>query len=384
MSVKRFTVFVFFLITICALSHKVNYAQESYPRLNIKDDENLVFIPSYSFYDKASNTYHIRFHAWVYESEASSKKRKLLLSAISKSLDIDESEIAETLFEKRASYLLYDNEKNKWVSINYGGDDYNLGVTDKTGHTERELVLPPEILKKGLSADVNFDDFKILPSWLTFKAGTVYDSGRVFEGKVKYLPPEGVIIVSDIDDTIKVTEVKDKKKMLENTFLNEYKPVDGMAVLYRSWETEGADFIYLSASPWQLYDSLMQFLAEENFPGGLMQMRTFDLPSGVKTIFDSPEKVKIPALKKLMKSFPDRKFILVGDSGERDPEIYGKIAAEYSDRIAWILIRNVTGESQDSKRFNDAFKSFPMKKFRLFNNPAELYFINVSDIREPQ
>lgn len=381
MTGKRFIAFIFLFIILYIPVSSDNNNHDKLPLLDIRSDEDLIFIPSYCFYDKTSNTYHIRFHAWVYEPEASSKKRKLLLSTISKSLDIDEKEINATLFEQRARYLLYDNEKDKWVSANYGGDNYNLGVTDKTGHTERELVLPPEILKKGLSPDVNFNDFKILPSWIKFKTGTAHDSGRIFEGKAKYLPPEGVLIVSDIDDTIKVTEVKDRQKMLENTFLNPYKSVEGMPGLYRSWETEGADFFYLSASPWQLYEPLTQFLADESFPEGLMQMKTFDLPSGIKTIFDNPEKVKIPALKKLMKSFPGRKFILVGDSGEKDPEIYGKIAAEYGDRIAWILIRNVTGESPDSKRFNDALQKFPREKFRLFKNPAELYFINVSEIR---
>lgn len=380
MSGNKFAAFVFILMMVSVLSYTNNYA-DNYPRLDIKNDENLVFIPSYSFYDKASNTYHIRFNAWVYESEASSKKRKLLVSAINKTLGLDENEIARTHFEQRAQYLLYDNETNKWVSIYFGGDIYNLGGTDKTGHTERELVLPPEILKKGLSADVNFDDFKFLPSWIRFHTGTSHDNSRIFEGKAKYLPPEGVTVVSDIDDTIKITEVRDRKKVLENTFLNPYRPVEGMSGVYRSWETEGADFFYLSASPWQLYEPLTKFLTDENFPEGLMQMKTFDLPSGIKTIFDSPEKVKIPALKKLMKSFPDRKFVLVGDSGEMDPEIYGKVAAEYGEQIAWILIRNVTGESPDSKRFNDALRNFPRNKFRLFTSPAELYFINVSEIK---
>ncbi|NLV69111.1 MAG: DUF2183 domain-containing protein [Spirochaetes bacterium] len=381
MTGKRFIAFIFLFIILYIPANSDSNNRDKLPRLDIRSDEDLIFIPSYCFYDKASNTYHIRFHAWVYEPETSSKKRKLLLSTISKSLDIDENEINATLFEQRARYLLYDNEKNKWVSVNYGGDNYNLGVTDKTGHTERELVLPPEIMKKGLSPDVNFEDFRIIPSWISFRTGTGHDRTRIFEGKAKYLPPEGVIIVSDIDDTIKVTEVKNKKRLLENTFLNPYEAVKGMSALYRSWQTEGADFFYLSASPWQLYEPLTQFLSAEEFPDGLMQMKVFDLPSGVKIILDSAEKVKIPALRKLMKSFPDRKFILIGDSGERDPEIYGRIASEFGDRIEWILIRNVSGESPDSKRFRTALKKFPREKFRLFKNPNELYFINVSEIK---
>ena len=380
MPVKRFIGFIITLMLITGFSGSINYAQINYPQLDIKSDETLVFIPSYCFYDKKSNTYHIRFHAWVYEEEISSKKRRLLVSTISKTLNINESQLEDTVFEKRAQYLLYDNEKNKWVSAGYGGDFYNLGVTDYTGHTERELVLPPEILKRGLSPDINFSDFKHLPSWISFKAGTSHNKERIFEGKARYLPPDGVIIVSDIDDTIKITNVNDRKKMLENTFLKPFRSVGGMSDLYRSWETEGADFFYLSASPWQLYEPITQFLSDENFPEGLMQMKTFDLPSGVKTIFDSAVKIKIPALRKLMKSFPDRRFILIGDSGEMDPEIYGKIAAQYKDQVAWILIRNVNDESPDSKRMNNALKNFPREKFRLFKNPKELYFINVSKI----
>lgn len=369
---------VFIFIAGIAVSKNI---VDVYPELDIKNDENLLFIPSYCFYDKNTNTYHVRFHAWVFEPETSSKKRKMLISFISKVLDLDENKIAETNFEKTAQYMLYDNESHKWVSAGYGGDQYNLGITDKTGHTERELVLPPEIIKKGLAPDTDMGDFKLLTSWVTFKAGTLHNKERFFEGKAKYMPPDGVMVVSDIDDTIKITEVNDTKKMLENTFLNPYVPVEGMPALYRAWETEGADFIYLSASPWQLYEPLTGFLAAENFPAGIMEMKIFDLPSGVKTIFDNPEKVKIPALKKLMKSFPDRKFILIGDSGEQDPEIYGKIAADYKDRIAWILIRNVSDETPDSKRMNEALKDFPRERFRLFKNSAELNFINIQDIK---
>ena len=352
-----------------------------YPELDIKNDENLMFIPSYCFYDKNTNTYHIRFHAWVYEPETSSKKRKLLVSFLSKTLGIDENSLAQTNFEKTAQYLLYDNEGNKWVSAGYGGDQYNLGVTDKTGHTERELVLPPEIFKKGLAPGTDMDDFKLLTSWVVFRAGTSHNKTRFFEGRAKYMPPDGVIVVSDIDDTIKISNVRDKKKLLENTFLKPYVPVENMSSVYSAWEMEGADFIYLSASPWQMYEPLTGFLAAENFPAGIMEMKIFDLPSGVTTLFDGPQKVKIPALKKMIKSFPGRKFILVGDSGEQDPEIYGKIAAEYKDRIAWILIRNVTDETPDSKRMNDALKDFPRERFRLFTNSSELNFINIQDIK---
>lgn len=366
---------IVFIFTVVCLAGKDNY-----PQLDIKNDENLMFIPSYCYYDKKTNTFHIRFHAWVYEPEASSKKRKLLIAGLAKMLDLDEKQLSGELFEKRVQYLLYDNERNKWVAAGYGGDQYNLGVTDGTGHTERELVLPPEIFQRGLPEGVNVNDFKKKPGWIMFRAGTTHNKERIFEGKAQYIPSDGVIIVSDIDDTIKISGVSDRKILLENTFIKPYVPVEGMADLYGSWESDGASFVYVSASPWQLYEPLTQFLREQSFPEGIMEMKMFDMPSGVKTIFDSPEKVKIPALKKLIKSFPGKKFILIGDSGEQDPEIYGKIADEFKGQIAWILIRNVNGETADSKRMNDALKDFPRERFRLFSEAYEVGFIDVTDI----
>ena len=91
---------------------------------------------------------------------------------------------------------------------------------------------------------------------------------RRFTGRVQLVEPQGRSVISDIDDTIKITGVGDPQAMLANTFLRPLRPVPGMATLYRQWADRGAVFHYVSASPWQLYAPLADFLAAEQFPAG--------------------------------------------------------------------------------------------------------------------
>lgn len=65
-----------------------------------------------------------------------------------------------------------------------------------------------------------------------------------------------------------------------------------------------------------------------------------------------------------------RALVLVGDSGERDPEIYGTIARLYPKRIRRIFIRAVKGEKDNDKRFTEAFKGVPREKWMIFRDPV--------------
>ena len=65
-----------------------------------------------------------------------------------------------------------------------------------------------------------------------------------------------------------------------------------------------------------------------------------------------------------------RSLVLVGDSGERDPEIYGNVARLYPKRVLRIFIRAVKGEKPDDERFIKAFKGVPRDKWLIFTNPV--------------
>ena len=92
------------------------------------------------------------------------------------------------------------------------------------------------------------------------------------------IPPTGLSIISDIDDTVKLSDVLNKRELLRNTFLREFVPVEGMAELYRHWgEEHEAVFHYVSASPWQLQPELEGFLRNSGFPPATFHLKSVRL-----------------------------------------------------------------------------------------------------------
>jgi phosphatidate phosphatase APP1 len=169
-------------------------------------------------------------------------------------------------------------------------------------------------------------------------------------------------IVSDIDDTIKVTHVPaGKKTVLRNTFLKRFEAAPGMVERYQAMAAEAgpeADvcFHYVSGSPWQMHTALSEFLhGDAGFPlgtfhmknlrmnvlepGAMDSLRAFVLGGDLSTLDQ-----KVRQITHLMMQHPQRDFILVGDSGERDPEVYRAIQRLFSKQIRRILIRDVLAE----------------------------------------
>ena len=133
-------------------------------------------------------------------------------------------------------------------------------------------------------------------------------------GRIRLLSRTGVSIISDIDDTIKDSSVTNRRELLKNTFLNEFKAIQGMPEIYQRWHEAGADFHYVSSSPWQLYAPLQKMREDFGFPTGTMHLRNFRLRDQVlKKVMPMRRKGKAAEIKKLLKNLPHRKFILVGD-----------------------------------------------------------------------
>ena len=193
-------------------------------------------------------------------------------------------------------------------------------------------------------------------------------------GTIQLLAPTGISVISDIDDTIKISDVRDHKDLLRNTFCRPYQPVPGMAERYRNWQKSAdARFHYISATPWQLYLPLSEFIRSNGFPEGTFQLKLFRWKD--QTFFDlfkSPEHYKMAAIRPLFERFPRRQFILIGDSGEKDPEIYGALAREFSNQVTHVFIRDTTGDRRDSQRYATAFGGLSTNVWQIFGEPREL------------
>jgi phosphatidate phosphatase APP1 len=167
-------------------------------------------------------------------------------------------------------------------------------------------------------------------------------------GRVLVPPPSAAFgIISDLDDTVITTNVTNRLRMfLTVALLNEYTrmPFKGVSAFYRALQkgaggAENNPIFYVSSSPWNLYPFLTEFLKLHNIPLGTLFLKDF----GNRTIFNSGEHAahKIKNIEAILNMYPDLRFVLIGDSGEQDPEIYREIVGKYPNRIRAIYIRSI-------------------------------------------
>jgi phosphatidate phosphatase APP1 len=162
--------------------------------------------------------------------------------------------------------------------------------------------------------------------------------------------------------------------MLLNTFAREFIDVPGMAAWTQgvARSEPGTAFHYVSGSPLQLMPPLLAFLRGNAFADGSMHLRSFSLRPSALLDDEATSRHKHAEITQLLADHPRRRFVLVGDSGERDPEVYGQVAREQPSRIAAVLIRDVTDEPADAERYQLAFSGVATERWRLFTDPAAL------------
>ena len=158
-------------------------------------------------------------------------------------------------------------------------------------------------------------------------------------------PGTRVGVISDVDDTIMITQAPTLWKAAYNLLLlNPQKraSVPGMAVLFNRIADifPDAPFFYLSTSPWNVESSIRHFIENYGFPDGPLLLR--DLDPRPKTFIPSGVQHKLEYAEQLMGDFPDMKFILIGDDGQKDPTTYATIAKRYPGRVLAIGIRQLS------------------------------------------
>ena len=158
----------------------------------------------------------------------------------------------------------------------------------------------------------------------------------------------GIGVISDIDDTVLQSGIVHWKTAAQLTFLHNArtrKPLDGVARLYHALQAgpSGAGEVpifYVSSSPWNLYDLLEDFMELNGIPAGPMFLRDLGTDPG-KFLKTAGHGHKLDRARLLIDRFPERRWILLGDSGQADAELYAQAADDYGDRIAAIYIRDV-------------------------------------------
>lgn len=223
------------------------------------------------------------------------------------------------------------------------GDHRQTTTTDKEGFYLFELALD-----EPLPAEKTWHD-----AHLTFDDGERSDSviGR-------FITPSNTAhfgVISDLDDTVVQTDVTNLAKMLMNTVFKNSRtrlPFPGVASFYQALQHGTTEAIfnpiyYVSNSPWNLYDLITDFFGVRGIPLGPIFLRDFGLSE--RNVLASHDH-KINEIKRLLDFHPNLPFILIGDSGELDADIYWQVVQQYPGRIEAVYIRDVDAHNNKTKR----------------------------------
>lgn len=332
---------------------------------DVESDEHVIFFPTIGTPAPDRDAWHVHVHGWIFEPERESVVRDAVTELAASHFEKEVMTAPRRRrFDRRLRYFIVDNEGGKQLTISIAGKRLLLPESDGDGRFETRITLSSDRIRRhGSHRELTYSVLQ----------KTVHGD-RTFGGTVHLMEQRGILVISDIDDTIKVSSVRNRTKLLRNTFLKPYMPVAGMAATYRRWSADpDVDVLYLSSSPWQLYPPLRNFMRTHRFPPGPVDLLRFQLDdTRITRLFDRSMDKKWSRLKRYLKQFSKRRIILVGETGERDPEIYGRAARSYPDRVEAVYLRNVTDGDPASTRYRDAFRAVPDGVWQLFDEPTEL------------
>ena len=268
--------------------------------------------------------------------------------------------------------------------------------TDEIPNTKLKIILPNDTFlytttnSRGyFKLEENLNNLESLANsegWLAYKIqfeekfyDRVINNDNSFSGEV--LIPSGNSsfgIISDIDDTILKTGVVSKLKwrLIYNTLFKNAEsrsPLEGASELYHKLHRGGSGneanpIFYVSHSPWNLYRYLELFLQKNNFPKGPILLRDLSNLFGKKDTLEKPQKQN--EIINILKTYPKKQFVLIGDSGEHDADIYIEIAEAYPGRIKAIYLRSVKHRKR-MLRIRGLVESYKMTPAVLIENAEQ-------------
>lgn len=169
--------------------------------------------------------------------------------------------------------------------------------------------------------------------------------------------------------------VKGTRSIFRNVFVRELHEirVPGMAEWYKKMEKEGGHFHYVSNSPLELWPVLRAFLVLAGFPSGSCTLKEYGgASSALAKLWEEPGQRKRANVEVILREFPESQFILIGDSGEQDLELYVSLAQQYPRNVLAIYIRDVTTPFDTAPRAPTTSSSTSSKSSRAPAPPPEV------------
>ncbi|KAK5796438.1 hypothetical protein VI817_005723 [Penicillium citrinum] len=271
--------------------------------------------------------------------------------------------------KKRVQPFLDSVSPSQTLTIESGvqgaAQSHPIGPSDRNGIISQTIDLDASGVRDGTVMLPHVKDFKL----------------PVAKAETKFAAPEGWMVISDIDDTIKRTMTMETTGILRTTFAEEPVPIGGMPEFYRHVQGElNPAWFYLSASPYNLYPFLHAFL-HDHYVLGTLILRDYswmDIGGLIRSFTEKTQEYKVDRIEKIHRWFPLRRVLCIGDSTQKDPEAYAEIYRKYPSWIHAIIIRKVTDvsdmeEKNKPERFEEAFRDIPSDVWTVFEDPKELY-----------
>jgi phosphatidate phosphatase APP1 len=239
----------------------------------------------------------------------------------------------------RAMMEIYNSHELPGVTVRFEG--YGLSheaVTDEEGYFDFELPVEQPLAQATRWEQVTLST----PGWEAQQA----------EIKVPIMAPGADHhwgIISDIDDTVIETGATDFLKNWRRVLVE--RPQDRLAVpgastLYkmiaRDHVAPARPFFYVSSSPWNLYGFITEFMELNGIPHGPMFLKDYGVDSS-QLLHKGHDEHKLTAIETVLSFYPDFRFLLIGDNGQRDVTIYSKVVEDFGPRVAGVFIRDVDG-----------------------------------------
>ncbi|MBC5993866.1 App1 family protein [Pontibacter cellulosilyticus] len=263
---------------------------------------------------------------------------------------VKQSKESDSVFQHlKDTYKRYETDEipGMRVKATFAGQEKEV-KTDEEGYFNVEF-------KSDTAIDYSTTDNKIKLQLLDQKT----DNDRLEAEGYVFAPGKDVEfgIISDIDDTVLVSNIKDfmgKLRLMLTKNATERSPFPGIAGFFRALR-KGSDgkgqnpLFYVSGSEWNLYDLLISFFRSHDIPEGPLLLRDKGTRLDRGDFETSEEEYKLEKIRHIIDTFPDLKFICLGDSGQHDPEVYQKVVEEYPDRILGVYIRDVSPDKRDKE-----------------------------------
>lgn len=359
--------------------------------LSISDDDlkatptQVLNIPGYANWTEQG--WNVRVHGNVFKQPNITQEKVddlanvFLIDTDIDSLPADQQAQARNL--TREIFVVQQSDLN--VTINFVNDvtvdpDASGGVIDAAGGAQ-SIQLPYPTTDEG-----DFDTFVVLanttgPNGGYLMAGNATDSiqslnmyanGTDTGNATAYLvPPNGLTIISDIDDILRITKIYDPKEGLLNSFARPFTQWENMPEIYANWSASipNFHFHYLTTTPEQVTRNYMEFIYK-TYPLGSFDTRPLNFSDVSATL-----QIRRFLLDKIFQTFPDRKFVLMGDTTNSDVmKAYPALAHDYPGQVQCIFLRN-TSATDDTDLF-----PYDTSGFEGLNQTQYMFFLHANDL----